>query len=192
MFRPCSCPTIVHRPLRDVWHYYSARSACDPFRHLIACTSSLQIVGVEMFTGIVEEMGVVKSIEKTLAGAKLSLLASIVVDDLGVGDSISVNGACLTVTFHGRSRLFRRYLYGDAIRHLTRQSGARDAGKYGTRDENSSADRRPLGLGTCRCDGSDSQSSAGRQYADHSRLRRRKTSCATAFLKARLRSMGSA
>jgi len=51
-----------------------------------------------MFTGIVEEMGVVKSIEKTLAGAKLSLLASIVVDDLGIGDSISVNGACLTVT----------------------------------------------------------------------------------------------
>jgi len=50
-----------------------------------------------MFTGIIEEMGVVKAVERTLAGARLSVLASTVMDDLGIGDSISVNGACLTV-----------------------------------------------------------------------------------------------
>ena len=50
-----------------------------------------------MFTGIVEEMGVVKAVERTLAGARLAVLASTVMDDLGVGDSVSVNGACLTV-----------------------------------------------------------------------------------------------
>lgn len=50
-----------------------------------------------MFTGIVEEMGVVKAVERTFAGAKLTVLASTVMDDLGVGDSVSVNGACLTV-----------------------------------------------------------------------------------------------
>ena len=50
-----------------------------------------------MFTGIVEEMGAVKAVERTLAGARLSVLASTVMDDLGIGDSISVNGACLTV-----------------------------------------------------------------------------------------------
>jgi riboflavin synthase len=50
-----------------------------------------------MFTGIVEEMGVVKAVERTLAGARVSVLASTVMDDLGIGDSVSVNGACVTV-----------------------------------------------------------------------------------------------
>ena len=50
-----------------------------------------------MFTGIVEEMGVVKAVDRTLTGAKLSVLASIVMEDLAIGDSVSVNGACLTV-----------------------------------------------------------------------------------------------
>jgi riboflavin synthase len=50
-----------------------------------------------MFTGIVEEMGAVKTVERTLAGARLRVLASTVMDDLGIGDSVSVNGACLTV-----------------------------------------------------------------------------------------------
>ncbi len=50
-----------------------------------------------MFTGIVEEMGVVKALEKSLAGARLSLLAQTIMDDLAIGASVSVNGACLTV-----------------------------------------------------------------------------------------------
>lgn len=50
-----------------------------------------------MFTGIVEEMGVVTSLEKTLAGVRLSILAQKIMDDLVVGASVSVNGACLTV-----------------------------------------------------------------------------------------------
>ena len=50
-----------------------------------------------MFTGIVEEIGAVASIEPTLAGTRLTVLASRVLGDLKVGDSISVNGACLTV-----------------------------------------------------------------------------------------------
>jgi len=50
-----------------------------------------------MFAGIVEEMGAVKSLEKTLAGTRLTILASAVMDDLPIGASIGVNGACLTV-----------------------------------------------------------------------------------------------
>lgn len=50
-----------------------------------------------MFTGIVEEMGAVKALEKTLTGTRLSILASVVLSDLPFGASISVNGACLTV-----------------------------------------------------------------------------------------------
>ena len=51
-----------------------------------------------MFSGIVEEMGAVQAIEKGLAGAKFSILASAILDDLRVGDSVSVSGACLTAT----------------------------------------------------------------------------------------------
>lgn len=50
-----------------------------------------------MFTGIVEEMGVVKTLEKTLAGTRLTILASSIMGDLPIGASVSVSGACLTV-----------------------------------------------------------------------------------------------
>ena len=46
-----------------------------------------------MFTGIVEEVGTVAFQE----GGRLSVRASLVMDDLKLGDSIAVNGACLTV-----------------------------------------------------------------------------------------------
>ena len=51
-----------------------------------------------MFSGIIEEMGAIKAIHKGLSGAKLSILASVTLEDLKVGDSISVTGACLTAS----------------------------------------------------------------------------------------------
>ena len=54
-----------------------------------------------MFTGIVEEMGAVTSLERTLDGTRLTILASTVLGDLKVGDSISINGTCLTVVVKG-------------------------------------------------------------------------------------------
>jgi riboflavin synthase len=50
-----------------------------------------------MFTGIVEEIGAVTSFDKALAGTRLTILASTVMDDLKIGDSVSVNGTCLTI-----------------------------------------------------------------------------------------------
>ena len=50
-----------------------------------------------MFSGIVEEMGVVRSLARGTAGARLSLMAQTVLEDLHPGDSLSVSGACLTV-----------------------------------------------------------------------------------------------
>ncbi|MCH8110274.1 MAG: riboflavin synthase [Chloroflexi bacterium] len=47
-----------------------------------------------MFTGIVEEVGRIKSVEPK----HLTIAASKVMDDLKVSDSINVNGTCLTVT----------------------------------------------------------------------------------------------
>ena len=51
-----------------------------------------------MFSGIVEEMGAIQAINKGLAGAKFSILASLILEDLNVGNSISVAGACLTAS----------------------------------------------------------------------------------------------
>ena len=51
-----------------------------------------------MFTGIVEEMGVLKSIRKGAHSAILEIQAKVVLEDIHLGDSIAVNGICLTVT----------------------------------------------------------------------------------------------
>ena len=56
-----------------------------------------------MFSGIVEEMGVVKSLVPGLAGARLSILAGIVLKDLQLGESVSVSGACLTAAEVGET-----------------------------------------------------------------------------------------
>ena len=50
-----------------------------------------------MFTGIVKELGTVDSIERSDAGARLSIRASFA-GELSEGDSIAVNGVCLTAT----------------------------------------------------------------------------------------------
>ena len=52
-----------------------------------------------MFTGIVEEIGIVKAIMPGVNSIKLSIKASKVLTDTKLGDSIAVNGVCLTVTF---------------------------------------------------------------------------------------------
>lgn len=51
-----------------------------------------------MFTGIVEELGTVKSITRGSKSIKLTLMGSVVLEDVKLGDSIAVNGVCLTVT----------------------------------------------------------------------------------------------
>nr|MBU1327794.1 riboflavin synthase [Candidatus Omnitrophota bacterium] len=50
-----------------------------------------------MFTGIIEEVGIVKGINKTATGALLKIKASKVHSDAKIGDSICVNGSCLSV-----------------------------------------------------------------------------------------------
>lgn len=50
-----------------------------------------------MFTGIIEEMGQVISLEKGSASGRLAVEASLILTDVKIGDSIAVNGVCLTV-----------------------------------------------------------------------------------------------
>lgn len=51
-----------------------------------------------MFTGIVEEMGRVTAITRSGPSARLTIAAKTVLEDAHLGDSIAVNGVCLTVT----------------------------------------------------------------------------------------------
>lgn len=54
-----------------------------------------------MFTGIVEELGTIGSIEELGDSIRLTVQATEVLEDVALGDSISVNGCCLTVVSIG-------------------------------------------------------------------------------------------
>ena len=51
-----------------------------------------------MFTGLVEEMGKVVNISKKATGLGITIKGDKVVEKVKIGDSIAVNGVCLTVT----------------------------------------------------------------------------------------------
>ena len=51
-----------------------------------------------MFTGIVEETGTIKKIEKGTSSGRLTVEADKVLQGSEIGDSIAVNGVCLTIT----------------------------------------------------------------------------------------------
>ncbi|TCJ22323.1 riboflavin synthase [Nocardioides jejuensis] len=50
-----------------------------------------------MFTGIIEELGTVEAIDRLDDAIRLTIRASTVLEGTGLGDSIAVNGVCLTV-----------------------------------------------------------------------------------------------
>ena len=49
-----------------------------------------------MFTGIIEELGTIAAVERHDAGSRITFAATIVTSDVANGDSIAVNGVCLT------------------------------------------------------------------------------------------------
>lgn len=51
-----------------------------------------------MFTGIIEEIGTVSRIERKTKSLTISIFAQKILEDIHLGDSIAVNGVCLTVT----------------------------------------------------------------------------------------------
>lgn len=71
-----------------------------------------------MFTGIIEEIGTVRSLERGTDSARLNVLAKTACAETRVGDSVAVNGVCLTVT-----RFFRGGFTADIMAEtLTRTS----------------------------------------------------------------------
>ncbi|MFA7077620.1 MAG: riboflavin synthase [Syntrophomonas sp.] len=55
-----------------------------------------------MFTGIIEELGTVQVLKRGSNSSQISIQASKVLEDVKLGDSIAINGVCLTVTSFDR------------------------------------------------------------------------------------------
>ncbi len=51
-----------------------------------------------MFTGIIESIGRVKSIQTMDKSARVEVMAELTNNDLKIGDSVAINGVCLTLT----------------------------------------------------------------------------------------------
>ena len=71
-----------------------------------------------MFTGIVEELGRVRAVDRHDGGARVEIEATRVLDDAEVGASIAVNGCCLTVVELGRG-----WWAADAVTETLRRTG---------------------------------------------------------------------
>jgi len=70
-----------------------------------------------MFTGIVETTGEVQSLALREGGARLVLRAGPMAPELSLGESVAVNGCCLTVTeFDGAARTAAFDLLGETLR----------------------------------------------------------------------------
>lgn len=54
-----------------------------------------------MFTGLIEEVGLIKNIQKSSIGCVLTVSCSKISSDVSIGDSIAVNGVCQTVVEFG-------------------------------------------------------------------------------------------
>jgi len=79
-----------------------------------------------MFTGLIEEVGTVLWIRATERGTQLQIAAPVLSEQMAKGDSLAVNGCCLTVTSHRREHLtfdlLEETLSRTNLRHLRRDS----------------------------------------------------------------------
>lgn len=70
-----------------------------------------------MFTGIIEDVGFVENIKKGVNSAILKISSNVILEDLKIGDSVSVNGICLTA-----SKISKNYFYADVMHETLNRS----------------------------------------------------------------------
>jgi len=71
-----------------------------------------------MFTGIIEELGEISAIRKSSEGGIITIKADVVAEGTKIGDSISVNGVCLTVVDIG-GRSVTMDILGETLKRST-------------------------------------------------------------------------
>ena len=74
-----------------------------------------------MFTGIIEELGTVGTMNRRPDSIRLTVLADKVLGGTNIGDSIAVNGVCLTVTDMSES-----FFSADVMHETMRRSSLKD------------------------------------------------------------------
>lgn len=75
-----------------------------------------------MFTGIIEELGKIGSVQRGANSAILKVYAKNILSDQKIGDSIAVNGVCLTVTSIGKD-----FFTADIMHETLRRSSLQNA-----------------------------------------------------------------
>ena len=58
-----------------------------------------------MFTGLIEDVGLVRRLERAGGAARLTVATKLPLESIALGDSVAVNGACLTVVARGGGEL---------------------------------------------------------------------------------------
>jgi riboflavin synthase len=71
-----------------------------------------------MFTGIIEELGKIAALEKRGDGARIKIAAQVITENTGEGDSIAVNGVCLTA-LNIKKDSFTADVSGETLRRST-------------------------------------------------------------------------
>lgn len=92
-----------------------------------------------LFTGIIEELGKIKSLSIKGSSGKISISAKTVLEKTNIGDSIAVNGVCLTVV-----ELLKDGFVADVMAETVRRSslGNLQAGDYVNLERAMAADGR--------------------------------------------------
>ena len=83
-----------------------------------------------MFTGIVEELGQVKALSLRGNSGTLTVKAKKVLEGTKIGDSIAVNGVCLTVT-NMKNNEFSADVMAETVRKQSRSTAGRKLCKSG-------------------------------------------------------------
>jgi riboflavin synthase len=75
-----------------------------------------------MYTGIIEDLGTVEAVEHFKEGAAVTIRTALPTAKINLGDSISVSGACLTVTAKGRGTISRGTISMDVSAETLRRT----------------------------------------------------------------------
>ena len=90
-----------------------------------------------MFTGIIEEKGTISKIMKNASQAVLTIKAQKIMEDIHKGDSIAVNGICLTVTAFSKNEfqadVMHETLNRTALKNAKAGKQCKSGAGYGSR-----------------------------------------------------------
>ena len=99
-------------------HFYQLRDSRPKRYDLSGLFELLLQTSKIVFSGIIEDLGKVADLRLGDAGAVLSIHSELPVAKIKIGDSVSVNGACLTVIAKGRG-LVKMDVSAETLRRTT-------------------------------------------------------------------------